>query len=90
MVDRKKTFYGYDYTLCDYSHCPNCNNCVRYLTHLKAVEENEDYLTYNASDSTDDCDLFIDAEKWAHRFDADNDEFEYGHNVSHKAINEED
>ena len=46
MVDRKKTFYGYDYTLCDYSHCPNCNNCVRYLTHLKAVEEKTELYNY--------------------------------------------
>ena len=47
-------------------------------------------LPLNELDSTDDCDLFIDAEKWAHRFDADNDEFDYGHNVKHNTINEED
>lgn len=90
MVDRNKTFVGYDYTLCDYSHCPNYENCVRYLTHLKALEDNVTYLTYNASNTVKDCDIFIDAEKWKHRYDAENDEFDYGHDIKHGTVDGEE
>lgn len=90
MVDTRKTFLGYDYALCDATLCPHANNCVRYLTHQKAIETNYDTwgLTYLIVEPKDyiTCDAFINAEKWAKRFDACNDEYDYGHNVSYEPI----
>lgn len=87
MIDRRKTFPCYDYALCDALFCPHKNNCVRNLTHQKAVEEghNVEYITYLIIEPQDfkDCSAFVNAEHWMKRFDGDNDEFDYGHNMKY-------
>ena len=92
MVDKRKTFIGYDYTLCEGIGCNKCNNCVRYLTHVKAIETNYNTLgvAYLVTPIDGDCECYVNAEKWMRRFDADNDEFDYGHDVKHNTIDWEE
>lgn len=94
MVNRKKTFPGYDYALCDAVLCPKCNNCVRHLTHLKAIEDNYDtwgqtYLVVEPKDYTL-CDAYVDGDMWANRYNLENTEYDYGHNVNYTSNDSED